>query len=127
MINSIGVDIVQISGMRRLIMQSDGVFVRHTFTEEEMRQSETSEDPAEYFSARLASKEAVFKAIAHYTSEKTFDPRIIETLTENDGSPLVTINEELGKLMDEAGIAKLHVSLSHDGDYVIAFVIAEKQ
>jgi phosphopantetheine--protein transferase-like protein len=126
-INSIGVDLVQISEMKRLIDISGDAFINRTFTRGEVQRSEEASNKAEYFATRFAAKEAVFKAIAHFTKEKTFDLRIIETLEEPDGYPFIRINDALHALLEEAGISALHLSLTHDGDYAMAFVAADRK
>ena len=126
MVNSVGVDLVQISEMKRLIEISGDAFLFRTFTEEEIRLSQEASSRDEYFSSRFAAKEATFKAVAPFLKRKTFDLRIVETLDKPDGSPTIKMNDNIKLLLEEAGITALHVSLSHDGDYAIAFVLAEK-
>ena len=127
MVNSVGVDLVRISEIKRLMDISGDVFIRRTFTEEEVARSQEVPNKSEYFATRFAAKEATFKAIAHFIKDRTFDLRIVETLCEPDGYPVIQINDDLKPLLDEAGVAALHVSLTHDGDYAMAFVIAEKK
>jgi len=125
MTRSIGVDLVQISEMKRLINLFGDTFINRTFTENEVCESRRSPDIAAYLSGRFAAKEAVFKAVAHFTEQKGFDFRIVETLSEADGYPMIHVSEKLQALLDEAGIGTLLVSLSTDGDYAIATVLAE--
>lgn len=127
MINSVGVDLVQISEIQRLMNTFGDEFINHTFTEEEVRHSRKASNQAEFLATRFAAKEAAFKAVAHFTKAKDFDLRIIETLDEPDGYPVIQTNGKLRALLDEAGIATLHVSLTHEGDSAMAFVIAERK
>jgi len=126
MVNSVGVDMVQISEMKRLIDISGDVFIKRTFSKAEVERSKRAANRAEFFATRFAAKEATFKAVAHFTKNKGFDLRIIETLEEPDGYPVIRVNNKLGALLEEAGISALHISLTHDGDYAMAFVVAER-
>jgi holo-[acyl-carrier-protein] synthase len=74
---------------------------------------------------RFAAKEAVFKAIAHFTKDKGFDFRIVETLNEADGYPVVQMNDKLRALVEEACVAAIHISMTTEKDFATAFVVAE--
>lgn len=125
MIRGIGVDMTEIREVRRLAETSDRSFVERTFTEKEREASLKAADRWEYLAARFAVKEAVFKALAHLTRERTFDFREIETLNKEDGSPYITLTPVLQSVMEETGASKLHVSVTHEKEYACAFVIAE--
>jgi len=121
----IGVDLVEISELRRLAELDNGVFVKRTFTQKEIAEAEASHDKMAHLATRFAAKEAVFKAVAHHTKEQGFDFRIVETLGEPDGYPRVHPDEKLRSLMDEAGISNLLLSLSTEGGFAIAMVVAD--
>lgn len=125
MVLGIGFDLTEIQEVKRLAKEAGEAFLLKTFTENERKGSEAAFDPWEYLASRYAAKESVFKALAHLTKKKTFDFRIVETLNEEDGSPYVKITPALGELMEEAGAARLLISLSHEKDYAGAFVVAE--
>ena len=99
-------------------------FFQTNFTVKEVSASRLSPNQAEYLSTRFAAKEAFFKAVAHFTKEKGFDFWIVETLNECDGYPIVQVNEKLQTLLDEAGIETLHVSMTTEGDFATAIVVA---
>lgn len=122
MVKGIGVDMVNISEIERFMKQQG--FVKHTFTKQEAAVSEEVPNSAEYLAARFAAKEAVFKAVGHLTKAKEFDLRMVETLNEADGNPYVNVSEEIQILLEEAGITKLHISITTEGDYATAFVVA---
>lgn len=125
MIQGIGVDLTEIKELKRLAETMGGAFTERTFTERERDDSLKAADRWEYLAARFAAKEAVFKALAHLTREKTFDFREIETWNHEDGSPYVVLPPKLQTVMKSAGVGKLHISLTHEKEYACAFVIAE--
>lgn len=121
----IGVDMVDIREIRQLLEPADSAFFRRTFTEGERLASQRAADPCEYLAARFAVKEAVFKALAQHTAAKGFDFRRVETLNAEDGSPHVVVDDFLRALMEEAGFRELAVSITTEGPYAVAFVIAQ--
>jgi holo-[acyl-carrier protein] synthase len=125
MIKGIGVDMVDVREIMRYMETFKQTFINKTFTPREVEASALLPNPAEYLAARFAAKEAVFKAIARLTKEKGFDFRIVETLNEIDGHPFVNISGELKTLMNEADITSLLISITTEGDYATAFVVAE--
>ena len=125
MIKGIGVDMVDIRQVEKYLQNP--TFAKHTFTVPEQQEAVKRPNAAEYLATRFAAKEAVFKAIAPMTSKKGFDLRIVETLNKEDGSPQVIINERLRTLLNQPGIKKLHISITTETDYAIAFVIAENE
>ena len=125
MIKGIGIDMVDIGEMKRYMETFGDVFVGRTFTKAEVTCAKESPRPHEYLAAHFAAKEAVFKAVAHHTVGKKFDFRIVETLNEPDGAPIIVVNDKLQALLDEAGIHRLHISITTEKDYAAAFVIAE--
>ena len=124
LVKGIGTDMVQIKRIERLMERLSPSALTRMFTPAELAASERASKPADYLAARFAAKEAVFKAVAHLTPEKTFDLRIIETLNHEDGSPYVNITPALREILDKAAVTDLMVSITTEGEYAAAFVIA---
>ena len=127
MICGIGTDIVKIERMEEMYSEKTGnfsAFFNKSFTKKELLEAEAKPNKAEYFSSRFAAKEAVFKSLDIPTDIKRLEN--IEILNDENGKPYVNL---LGTLLDEANkqkITKIHISISHETEYVIAYVIAEK-
>ena len=84
-----------------------------------------SSDSARHFAARWAAKEAVIKAwsASMYGSAPVMDEGIhglIEVVTDAWGRPRIRLHGEVAKRLEEH---TLELSLSHDGDYAIAYVV----
>lgn len=120
----IGIDLVTISELRELDERIKGAFFQRVFTQQERAEAEKRPEPWTYLAGRFAVKEAVFKAIAPLIPEKAFDIRIVETLTQPDGSPKISCTGKLRAVMDSAGVERLLVTISNEGDYVISMVQA---
>ena len=125
MIIGVGVDMASISEIKKAV-DKQSAFLRRGFTAEEQRVAAAKPEHARapYLATRFAAKEAVFKAVAPHT-KTGFDLRIVETLNRGDGSPYVNVSPALQEFLDEAGIKQLHISITDEDDYALAYVIAE--
>ena len=124
MIKGIGIDTVSISKIKKYIDSVGYSYIIHTFTENERISAKKHSVQEEYYAARFAVKEAVFKAVAHNTQEKAFDLRIIETLNDEDGYPYVKISGELQTVLEKADIRSIQISITTENDYATAIAIA---
>ena len=142
MILGIGIDTADITRMEHILERDNSAFLRRTFTEAERAEAPTERTSdqapaqgrgtlgtvrrrAEFFAARFAAKEAVFKAVAHLMPEKTFDLRMVETLHTDNGRPYVSTDGAFGEIMKQTGVEKVHISITTEGHYATAFAIAE--
>ena len=123
-ISGVGVDLVSISEIAELDERTRGAFVERTFSDLEKAEAEQSPDRYSFLAGRFAVKEAVFKAAAHLTPEKTFDFRIVETKRNADGSPEIVMNDPLAAVLKSAAVTKLLVSITNHGGLALAQVIA---
>ncbi len=126
MIRGIGTDLVSLKEFSKLAGTFEA-FKKYTFSEREWRAASERSNPDAYLASRFAVKEAAFKALAHLLENKQFDMRIIETLNHPDGCPYILETDALKEVMRQADADILHVSISDEDDYVIAFVTAEKR
>ena len=113
---SIGTDIVKIDRIKNLF--KDIKFLNKIFSGKELAYCNLYSDPSIHLSGKYAAKEAVKKALLSAKIVKTIPLIDIEVLNNRDKSPYI-------KLINVNNI-KCNVSVSHDGDYAIAFVIIEK-
>lgn len=125
MIRGIGVDTVTISEIDKISKQIGAGSLARIFSAEELAYSCESPDSAAYLATRFAAKEAVFKADAHLLEDKHFDLRIVETFNRDDGSPYIHVNDRLQEIWGNAGVSKLLISITTEGDLATAFVVAE--
>ncbi|MGI6106801.1 MAG: holo-ACP synthase [Lachnospiraceae bacterium] len=125
MIRGTGIDLVQIERIRRAQSRNGGAFIQKGFTLKEQEYAESGPDPAVRYAGLYAVKEAVYKAVAPNTAAHDFDIRLVETGHRPDGSPYVIVNERLQAVLDEAGIRRLHISITDEGEYAAAFAVAE--
>ena len=126
MIKGIGTDLCSISRIRRILDREgpDGPFIRRVFTPAERQEASGRHDAAAFYAARFAVKEAVFKAVSP-AAGRNFDLRLVESLHHPDGSPYVSITDDLRPLLRDADVSVIHLSVTTEGDFAQAFAIAE--
>ena len=115
MIVGIGVDLVDVARFETAIANTPKLKDR-LFTGGEKSLNAYS------LAARFAAKEALMKAVGH-ASGLSFQE--VEIVKDEFGKPSFELSGASEKTVLEAGIANLHLSLSHDGQMAIAYVIAE--
>lgn len=120
-----GNDIIRISRVQESIEKIGETFLKRVYTEEEISYCE-SRRMCKYqsYAARFAAKEAVYKALAPKTS-KEIEWKNIEVKREENGNPYVELHGKLKEIAKEKGINSMDISLSHDGDYAMATVVAQ--
>jgi holo-[acyl-carrier protein] synthase len=119
----LGFDLVQISQIANSIEHFGKAFKTRLFTLGELAYAERSEAfRADRLAARFAAKEAVIKALG--LSEAGISWRDIEVCKQPGGDCEIVLHGRVAELADAAGLSKLLLSLSHDGDYAGAFVTA---
>lgn len=113
-----GVDIVLIPRIAKLIATPGQRFLDKVFTSAEQA---TCSGSAERLAARWAAKEATIKALGLRIAD--VDLRNIEVLSTPDSAPALALHGEVADAARELGASRMSLSLSHDGDYAIAFVV----
>jgi len=111
----IGVDLVDIARFERTIERTPRLLER-LFSPAERERTPRS------LAARYAAKEALIKALGgsdgvHWTE--------IEITPEASGRPWFTLSGSTAAVIAERGITGIHLSMSHDGGFATAYVVAE--
>jgi holo-[acyl-carrier protein] synthase len=120
MILGIGTDLCRISRMSRAI--SNDHFVGKIFSTEEVEYARSKGNPAEHFAAAFAAKEAIAKA----SGLGLFGVGLSNSwVRRTDSGPVLICRGALLKKFSERGIKKYWLSLTHEGDYALAFVVLE--
>jgi holo-[acyl-carrier protein] synthase len=120
----IGVDLVRIPRIRRLMERWQARFLERVFTPEEVAYALRRHDPAEHLAARFAAKEATLKALGTGLSMGV-RWREMEVRRARGERPTLVLSGRTAALGAALGVRRLHVSLTHDGDYALAQVLAE--
>lgn len=123
MITGVGIDIVDTARIGALAEKHGERFLRRIYTEAEAAYCRGKSDPAPHLSARFAAKEAAAKALGTgIASGVRF--RDIEVLADG-GPPRLALHNRAGELARKMGVARAHLSLTHERGISAAMVILE--
>jgi holo-[acyl-carrier protein] synthase len=123
MILGVGTDIVEIERMRQAVNRWGEKFLRRIFSEREISYCYSKHDPYLHLSARFAAKEATVKALSGASIDRHLHVGDVEVMNETSGKPYIVLD---GEIKEAIGMLILHVTLSHERNYALATVIAEK-
>lgn len=113
MIEGTGIDIVEISRIKRMIDKWGDKFIQRVFTPEEIQYAQSSTKSSERFAVRFAVKEAIYKAIG---SDRTLGWQDIQISHDTSGRPICSIKRsDFSK--------NILISLSHSKNYAVAHAI----
>ncbi|MEK6589821.1 MAG: holo-ACP synthase [Nitrospinota bacterium] len=122
MIAGVGVDIVKIERIKGAVDKWGERFIERVFTEGEKKYSFRKYNPYPHFAARFACKEALVKALG-IGFRMGIKWRDIELIRHENGKPEARLQGTVKKFADQRGINNIMVSVSHDTDYAIAYVL----
>ena len=117
-----GVDIIQISRVEKLINSKKDLFFNRVFTHKEIDQITQKGNNPRTIAGLYAAKEAISKALGTGIGQVNW--KDMEVVHDDKGKPLVNFSPKLDPLLQELKLNRFDLSISHDGDYAIAFVIA---
>jgi holo-[acyl-carrier protein] synthase len=120
---AVGTDLVSIPRMRAALARYRDRLCGRLYTPEERAEGEKRPLPEVHFASRFAAKEAVLKALGTGWGVG-IAWREVEVVGSRGKGPEIRLSGRARLVAEERGIRHLHLSLSHDGDYAVAFVVA---
>jgi holo-[acyl-carrier protein] synthase len=120
----VGIDLVRIERVRQAMARWQDRFLQRVFTDGELAYARRRRDPAEHLAARFAAKEATLKALGTGLSMGV-RWREMEVRRARGEPPRLALSGRTAALGAARGVRTFHVSLTHDGDYAMAQVLAE--
>jgi holo-[acyl-carrier protein] synthase len=121
----VGVDLVEIERVRRMIAEKGAHVFDRLLTPDEARYCRSRPDPAESVAARLAAKEAVYKALQGSPAARGIGWREIEVVRDEDGRPEVALAGLAAERASALGVQRVMVSLSHTHQAAVAVAVLE--
>ena len=123
MILGLGTDLVAIARVEELLTRHGERFLRRVFTPAERADCLRRARPAVHLAARLAAKEAAMKALGTGWS---LGVRWLDVEVRSSGGtpPTIRLDGVARSRAEARGIRDALVSLSHDGGYALAVVMA---
>ena len=123
MIYGIGTDIAKVSRFEKWIRTPE--MLERFFNSKERNEAKSDHAKCEHYAVRFAAKEAFSKALG--TGIRGFELSEVYITNNEDGKPSLNIEGKAKKLMEErcGKNCSVQVSLSHEKEYALAFVIIE--
>ncbi len=115
MIVGVGIDVVDVARFVATLERAPGLRTR-LFTPEERAM------PASSLAARFAAKEAIAKALGAPAGMSWQDATVRRTV---GAQPVVEVVGTVAARAAELGVARFHLSISHDAGIASAVVVAE--
>lgn len=125
MIAGIGVDAVDIARVAAFVNSKGERAMRRVLTDDEVRYCQGKADVARHVAARIAAKEAAFKALSGSDGARAIGWREIEVLSDHNGRPSLALHGRASMRARELGVARHWLSLTHSDTVAIAFVVLE--
>lgn len=120
----LGLDVVELPRARALLARHGERILARTLTTDERRYLDSLGDPAPAFAARLAAKEAVYKALQVLPGARAVGWREIGVRRLPDGRPEAVLTGRAADLIAPHQVT-VHLSLSHSRDVAAAVAILE--
>jgi holo-[acyl-carrier protein] synthase len=119
MVDSSGIDIVEVKRVKRLMERWGDRFLHRVYTPREIAYCKGKSWPEQSLAARFAAKEAILKAVGtglsggiRWTS--------MEIVNDKNGRPSVKLGK---RIKDKIGDKKILISMSHTKEYAVAQAI----
>ena len=122
MIMGVGTDIVDGRRIQRTFTRFGERFTDKVLCVGE-RRSLSGSQLAAYLARQFSAKEAVSKALGTGMRSGVHF-RNIEIVRKESGAPLVKLTGEAKSRAEKLGVSDIHISMSDERDYAIAYVIA---
>ena len=124
MIVGIGIDIIEVARVKGVRDRHGDRFLRRIYAPAEI--GTIRGNPDQFFAARFAAKEAMFKALGTGWNRGV---RWVDVQVENlpSGQPVVHLSGGALERALELGATHSHISISHTVDYAAAQVILERR
>ena len=122
MIFGTGVDIVEVNRFSKLINNPD--FINRFFNKEEQQEYNNEQAMSEHYASRFAAKEAFGKALG--TGLAGFSLTDVFVKKNENGKPYLEIQNKAEEILkNNCGECKIHLSISHEKTFAVAYVIIE--
>jgi len=121
--HAVGIDLVAVPRVERLLARSGERAWERLLLPGERAYCESMAVPARHVAARLAAKEAVFKALQGTEDARGIGWREIEVVRDAHGRPSVELHGRAAARMREIGARTVLVSLTHTDDLAAAIAV----
>lgn len=120
----IGTDITSVERVEHSLARFGERFLERVLSRREREHAPTGKGLAAFLAGRWAAKEAFAKALGTGFSQGVY-PREIEVLRLPSGAPRIEVQGQAKRELSARSAGRIHVSISHDHGFAVAFVVIE--
>ncbi len=121
----VGIDIVEEARVERLLARHGERLLEKLFTPSERDVAASYAQPALHLAARIAAKEAAYKALSGDGRAHGVGWLDLEVTRHADGRPGLRFHDRAQRRMAELGATRCHLSITHAGGIAAAVAILE--
>ncbi|HEY5440148.1 MAG TPA: holo-ACP synthase [Gemmatimonadaceae bacterium] len=126
MIVGVGIDMVEVERMRKLLERKGERALKRLFTLGELAYARTHPEPERQLAARVAAKEAAYKALSGNDLAKAIGWREFEVVSQRGQAPVLVLHGRAQARASELGVYRVHLSITHTEHMAAAYVVAER-
>ena len=121
----VGIDLVLEERVERLLARHGERALHRLFTDGEREIARPRADAALHLAARIAAKEAAYKALSGDETAQGIGWKEIEVERLADGRPILRFHGRAAERFASLGATRSHLSLTHTGGVAAAVVVIE--
>jgi holo-[acyl-carrier protein] synthase len=121
----VGIDLVDLERIRALFAKRGDRAMSRLFSDNERQYLATRADATGHAAARIAAKEAVYKAMQALPGARGVGWREIEVSRDADGRPAIELHGLAARVSEEQGGLQIKISLTHSATSAGAIAIVE--
>jgi holo-[acyl-carrier protein] synthase len=121
----VGIDLVDLERIRRLLTSRRDQAMARFFSDREREYLATRPDETGHAAARIAAKEAVYKAMQSLPHARAIGWREIEVSRDADGRPAIQLHGLAARLSEQNGGLRIQISLTHSALSAGAIAVVE--
>lgn len=125
MIVGVGLDLVDIARAKKLIATKGERALKRMFTEGEVAYAMRKMRPYVHLAARIAAKEAAYKALSGSDGARGIGWREMEVVTGADGRPSLALHGIAAERAAELNVTRVLLTLSHSEATAGAVVVLD--
>ncbi|WP_018625425.1 holo-ACP synthase [Kangiella aquimarina] len=126
MIFGVGTDIVDIERIERSMERHGEKFAERILASVEMEFYQQTKNKINYLAKRFAAKEAVSKALGTGMRQGIDFVQLV-IINDEIGKPKVSLEGKAREWAEQQSITTIHLSISDEKKYAVAFAIAESK
>jgi len=120
---AIGIDLVAVARVQRMLDRVGDRAIARLLTDQERAYCVTMAVPARHVAARVAAKEAVYKALQGTERARGIGWQEIEVVRDTFGRPAIRLHGRAAERVRELGGTSVLISLTHTDDLAAAIAM----